>query len=449
MPGLYLILFLPASCCLFWMVFITLAKRRSSTYAILMALALDLMLFFISDAIYSIPGISSDYIVYTHLVTLFTAPCVIPLIWLYLHRIRHRKDYRTFQFIWLVVPIALLFAGISLTGACGMRSASAFLNDVFSNGLIVLKRYSSTLLWHYYLWTVVFFRAFVAVELFVASLYFVHYLRSEKLNLKTLNGFLRKGGFLKISHLQVFCLIVPFLFVAFKVVLSKHFIDANPWISVILAIVVSLGFFDFLYVSLVDEKENVTLFNLRNVILYNYNYITKNAVIKYSIDEIIDEVDRETLKSIYDKIGDALPKSEDTSPKDTTAVQEHLFVNAIGSWDDSLVTRFQTLMLNEQLYLQPSLSLADVADRLHTNKTYVSKMVNNTYKVGFPEFLNTLRVDYAKQYIINHPDARQDEIAQACGFLSASAFNNTFKKITGMTPKLWQGSYLQNEAHNK
>jgi YesN/AraC family two-component response regulator len=57
--------------------------------------------------------------------------------------------------------------------------------------------------------------------------------------------------------------------------------------------------------------------------------------------------------------------------------------------------------------------------------------------MSFPEFLNTLRIDYAKQYIKNHPNAKQEEIARSCGFLSASSFNNIFRKITGMTPKTW------------
>ena len=33
--------------------------------------------------------------------------------------------------------------------------------------------------------------------------------------------------------------------------------------------------------------------------------------------------------------------------------------------------------------------------------------------------------------------ASQEEIAKACGFLSASSFNGTFKRITGVTPKVW------------
>ena len=54
--------------------------------------------------------------------------------------------------------------------------------------------------------------------------------------------------------------------------------------------------------------------------------------------------------------------------------------------------------------------------------------------------ITILRVDYAEQYILSHREARQDEIAEACGFLSASSFNTTFKKVTGMTPKVWIAS---------
>ena len=91
----------------------------------------------------------------------------------------------------------------------------------------------------------------------------------------------------------------------------------------------------------------------------------------------------------------------------------------------------------EQIFLDPRIGLTEVAERLHTNKTYISKLVNNTYKLGFPELVNNLRVEYAEQYIINHRKAKQTEIAAACGFLSASSFNNTFKRVTGTTPKLW------------
>ena len=95
------------------------------------------------------------------------------------------------------------------------------------------------------------------------------------------------------------------------------------------------------------------------------------------------------------------------------------------------------LLLEQELFLRPQLTLPEVAELLHTNKTYLSKVVNDHYKISFPELINTLRIDYAEQYILAHREARQEEIARACGFSSASSFNITFKKVAGMPPKQW------------
>ena len=115
-----------------------------------------------------------------------------------------------------------------------------------------------------------------------------------------------------------------------------------------------------------------------------------------------------------------------------------LFGNNNQSWDEgTLVYRFQHLMQDELLFLRQGLTLQDVAERLDSNKTYISKMVNQTYGIGFPEVLNIMRVDYAQQYMSSHSDASQEDIAKASGFQSASSFNSTFKRITGYTPKVW------------
>lgn len=108
--------------------------------------------------------------------------------------------------------------------------------------------------------------------------------------------------------------------------------------------------------------------------------------------------------------------------------------------EEDLRIRFEDLIVTEQLFLKQGIRIADIATMLETNRTYVSRLVNNTYNMSFSDYINTLRIDYAEQYLLHHKDARQSDIAEACGFPNASAFNNVFKKITGVTPKIWLAS---------
>ncbi len=108
---------------------------------------------------------------------------------------------------------------------------------------------------------------------------------------------------------------------------------------------------------------------------------------------------------------------------------------------NSLLFRFEYLMNEDKVFLQQGITVQDIADMLKSNKTYISQLVNRHYHTSFPEYINTLRVDYAEQYLLKHRDAKQAEIANACGFPNASSFNSTFKQITGMTPKVWTATH--------
>ena len=275
----------------------------------------------------------------------------------------------------------------------------------------------------------------IAVELVSATAYLLRYVIMEKVRIRNLWGYLFKGGAIRITELQIYNLLIIAIYIALKLIFLKSFLDTHIWLSVILAILVSFGYASLMYCSLYGEKERITRVQARHVMFFNYNPAIKGPIVEIMMEELMEEANPDILARFQAKLADS--NLDKPAPKEISAVKEQLFNTASGAWDDSLLAKFQNLMLNEQLFLQPSLSLADVADRLRTNKTYVSKLVNNTYNMGFPELLNTLRVDYAQQYILSHRDAKQEEIASACGFLSASSFNNIFKKITGVTPKVW------------
>ena len=96
------------------------------------------------------------------------------------------------------------------------------------------------------------------------------------------------------------------------------------------------------------------------------------------------------------------------------------------------------LMDEESLYLDSNLKIADVATRLGTNVSYVSACINQQRGCSFTQFVNSYRVNSAKQLLQQHPDAKITEIWVASGFANETSFFRTFKAVTGMTPSEWR-----------
>lgn len=104
---------------------------------------------------------------------------------------------------------------------------------------------------------------------------------------------------------------------------------------------------------------------------------------------------------------------------------------------NSMKANFERLVLEEKIFLNTQLSLTDVSQMLGTNRTYVSKMVNESYGESFSNYINRQRLEYAKAYMDEHPNSKIEVIANECGFGSTSSFNKYFKSVVGVTPSAW------------
>ena len=218
--------------------------------------------------------------------------------------------------------------------------------------------------------------------------------------------------------------------------------DFLVW-NIVISFLICFSMFAVAYIALFGSKKTLTRKEMSNGWRYNFNVHNKQEIVEEMMADLLEDAEEEALLHIQAKIGENLHveeiRGEDVITEPARA--EHLFSTVAKSWEeDELFKRFQHLMVEEKIFLQPKLTLNDVADMLESNTTYISKMVNNAYNLGFPELVNTLRIDYAEQYILTHKGAKQDEIATRCGFLSASSFNTIFKRITGVTPKIWVAS---------
>ena len=100
------------------------------------------------------------------------------------------------------------------------------------------------------------------------------------------------------------------------------------------------------------------------------------------------------------------------------------------------------LMGEERPYLDPELTLTDLARRLQTNPSLLSAAVNRAFGKNFNDYVNEYRVEEVKK-LLNDPHYSHLSllgIGLECGFNSKSTFNRAFRKATGMAPGEWMRS---------
>jgi YesN/AraC family two-component response regulator len=95
-------------------------------------------------------------------------------------------------------------------------------------------------------------------------------------------------------------------------------------------------------------------------------------------------------------------------------------------------------MEEQKLYLNSELKISDVAALLGTNSRYVSDCIKTSKGCTFSHFVNTYRINHAKQLIAQQPDIKSIELYLKSGFSNETSFFRTFKSHTGMTPGEWK-----------
>ncbi len=104
--------------------------------------------------------------------------------------------------------------------------------------------------------------------------------------------------------------------------------------------------------------------------------------------------------------------------------------------------RLSELMEKEKLYLNPQLTLKDLADRLQVSSKTLSQVINQSFNQNFFDLINSYRCDEVKNIFSGTTDSKItiSEVMFQSGFNSKSSFNKEFKKITGKTPSEFKKS---------
>ncbi|MEM6801689.1 MAG: DUF6000 family protein [Bacteroidota bacterium] len=95
---------------------------------------------------------------------------------------------------------------------------------------------------------------------------------------------------------------------------------------------------------------------------------------------------------------------------------------------------------NNQLYLDPELSLPELAKKVSMKTHELSYFLNQHFDQNFYNFINRFRIEESKKILLD-PDKQHLSIlgvALESGFNSKTAFNTNFKKLTDLSPSAFK-----------
>ncbi|NUO00558.1 MAG: helix-turn-helix domain-containing protein [Saprospiraceae bacterium] len=106
----------------------------------------------------------------------------------------------------------------------------------------------------------------------------------------------------------------------------------------------------------------------------------------------------------------------------------------------SIKKRMERLLVEEQVFKENELRLADLATYLDISRHQLSQVINEHYGVNFFELINTYRVEHVKRLLAdpNYKHYTVIQIAYEAGFNNKASFNRYFKREIGMTPSAYR-----------
>ena len=144
--------------------------------------------------------------------------------------------------------------------------------------------------------------------------------------------------------------------------------------------------------------------------------------IKYNACEYVLKI------SIMDELPEALEKATGKLTQLKKEIEK----------EEIAVSGQRTLLQQIDQYVEQNfknkISLDEIADELHVNRSYLSRFYKNKTGINLFDTILNLRIEAAKEYLLN-TDMKTYEISEAIGVDDAGYFSKMFKKITGVSPK--------------
>ncbi len=414
---------LPFIVCLLWL-FIYLFRKKNSSQKFYLAILAVAVVYFYTYALYISPN--TDYKLMVRL-DVFCQPLalvLLTLVLLYVESHLERPVIPTFiKTIFCLVPIlhlgfvSFIYYLLSFDGAAMLTEAydkavSVGVKDPFEIMPDVLTGRIQRL---YMFFDIVIFSGICAFYSICIMAMCVYSSIVNRDTIKVIPRFFTNSDFSGMVHLVNFSIIMVLLSVGPLISMGRSYIFNNPTLGLCMSL--ALSFFIFLasYVEFVGD-----------------GFFRKDDI-KQHIGVISEEVNAGDTQEPNgtDKLAQGvLPDFGKTS---LSAVQGQESV----AFNENIDRTFIHSMEVDRIYTDSTLTIDSLAKKLRTNRSTLSALINKKYGMTFKTMLASYRIAFAKQYMLDNPNASVDDVAEVSGFGDRSTFFHKFKEVTGMSPKVW------------
>ncbi|MBQ0043745.1 MAG: helix-turn-helix domain-containing protein [Bacteroidales bacterium] len=333
-----------------------------------------------SLALYSVPGLEGS--IWVDVFHTIVAPLCPIFYILFIKFLTTREGVQKKDFA-LFLPVVIAWAVvIGINASMGVENWRAFVVSVVNN-----NPFASASTETFHLQRIVCywcFKVFLAVEFAFALFYGNYNLKTYHTDLE--NYYSELIGFADSMDRYVAIYTWIAMFVSIALALSSNTIDSssNPLVIVLLAVTGVIIYF---------------------VGQYSYG-------IETSTEDLVEKLEKAN-------------KAEEERKEETPA--PGTIKNSMAKYSAALKAA-----LDEQVYLEPGLELVDLAERLGTNRTYLSNIIHDEYGQNFAEFINSRRIKYAIELMQNSEEQYPMRyVAVKCGYSSLQTFYSNFARYTG------------------
>lgn len=201
------------------------------------------------------------------------------------------------------------------------------------------------------------------------------------------------------------------------------------WASAICALIMACTFFyKPLYIINIISSLGVYMILTMKVL----SFVPANiSSIKRKIEEAETKRKEEAEKTETPE--EAVPQAEEVN-HEMVQEEDHPEIKKGYAKIEPLISRW----VEEESYTQAEISIKDAASQMGTNSNYLSLYINKVLNTSFATWLNTLRIEKSKEYLLDDKKLSIEECGIKVGYPNIYNYSRWFKIVTGMSPSEWR-----------